>query len=116
MTDLTPNSAVSAASVPVETIPVPDTQSVAGQPHTGATALGMFAGLEVGVWEMTEGVMTDTEADELFVVISGSARVEFIDGTSPLELSAGDIVHLAAGTQTVWTVRSPLRKVYLAAP
>ena len=116
MNDFTPNSAVSAVAAPVEMTPVPDTESAGGQPHTGTAVLGMFAGLEVGVWEMTEGVMHDTEVDELFVVISGSARVDFADGTSSLELTAGDVVRLAAGTRTVWTVRTPLRKVYLAAP
>lgn len=115
MTDFPPNSAVDAGAAPLEMTPVPDSQCAGGRPHTGTVALGMFAGLEVGVWEMTEGAMHDVEVDELFVVISGSARVDFVDGTSPLELTAGDVVRLAAGTQTVWTVRTPLRKVYLAA-
>lgn len=116
MNDFAPNSAVSGAAVPLEMNPVLDTPSAGGEPRTGATALGMFAGLEVGVWEMTEGIMQDTEVDELFVVISGSARIDFVDGGSPLELTAGDVVRLRAGTRTVWTVRTPLRKVYLAAP
>lgn len=116
MTDFPPNSAVSAVAAPLEMSPVPDADSAGGQAHTGTAVLGTFAGLEVGVWEMTEGVMADTEVDELFVVISGSARVDFADGASPLELTAGDVVRLAAGTRTVWTVHTPLRKVYLAAP
>jgi mannose-6-phosphate isomerase-like protein (cupin superfamily) len=33
---------------------------------------------------MTPGTMTDTEADELFVVLSGSATVEFADGRPAL--------------------------------
>ena len=82
--------------------------------RTGSTVLGRFAGLEVGVWEMTVGAMHDTEADELFVVVSGCARVDFADGTAPLDLTTGDVVHLAAGTRTLWTVTEPLRKVYLA--
>lgn len=115
MTDFTPNSAVSAIAAPLEMTPVPDSQCVAGRPQTGTVALGMFAGLEVGVWEMTEGTMADIEVDEVFVVISGSARVDFVDSGSSLELTAGDVVRLAAGSKTVWTVRTPLRKVYLAA-
>ena len=62
---------------------------------------------------MTAGVMTDVEADEVFVVLSGSATVEFADGTTPLNLGPGDVARLAAGTETVWTVTETLRKVYL---
>jgi hypothetical protein len=69
--------------------------------------------LEVGVWEMTRGVMRDVEADELFLVISGAAVVEFTDGTAPLRLKPGDVVRLAEGTETVWTVTETLRKIYL---
>jgi uncharacterized cupin superfamily protein len=46
-------------------------------------------------------------------VLSGSARVDFADGSPSLELNAGDVVRLAAGTHTEWTVHQPLRKVYL---
>ncbi len=30
-----------------------------------------------------------------------------------ITLAAGDVVHLAKGTKTVWTVTETLRKVYL---
>ncbi len=62
---------------------------------------------------MTPGVMTDVEADEVFVVVSGSATVEFGDGSQSLRLGPGDVVRLAAGAETVWTVSQTLRKVYL---
>lgn len=75
----------------------------------------MFGGLAVGIWEMTPGVMRDVESDEVFVVLSGSAAVEFEDGTAPLLLGSGDVVQLAAGTRTVWRVTETLRKVYLSA-
>src|SRR4051812_26298090 len=71
------------------------------------------ATLEVGVWEMTPGVMTDVEADEVFVVVAGSATVEFGDGSQSLRIGPGDVVRLAAGAETVWTVSETLRKVYL---
>jgi PAS domain S-box-containing protein len=60
-----------------------------------------------------EEAMRDIEADELFVVLSGSARVDFADGSASLDLGPGDVVQLAAGTRTEWTVHQPLRKVYL---
>jgi uncharacterized cupin superfamily protein len=108
-----PNSLVHAAALFVEHEPVAADQVVDGHPHTGAGRLGMFGDLEVGVWEMTPGVMRDVEAEEIFVVLSGTAKVEFADGTAPLTLRPGDVVRLAAGAKTVWTVTETLRKVYL---
>lgn len=114
MPEIPVNTMTSAASVPLEMCAVPDEQQVAGEPRTGSAVLGAFQGLEVGVWEMSAGVMRDVEADELFVVLSGSARVDFADGSPSLNLSPGDVVRLGAGTHTEWTVHQPLRKVYLA--
>ena len=108
-----PNSVVSAGSLPVELRAVAPDQLVDGQPSTGVEELGQFGGLDVGVWEMTPGVMLDEEADEIFVVVSGSATVEFDDGTTALSLQPGDVVRLAEGAKTVWTVTETLRKVYL---
>ena len=108
-----PNTVVHAATLDLDHEPVPADQSVRGEPTTAATALDEFGGLEVGVWEMTPGVMTDVEADEVFVVVSGSATVEFGDGSQSLRIGPGDVVRLAAGAETVWTVTETLRKVYL---
>jgi len=108
-----PNTAVHAGDHFIEHEAVASDQVVKGDPHTGLATLGRFGGLEVGVWEMTPGVMRDVEADEVFVVISGAARVEFADGTPTLTLKPGDVVRLAEGAETVWTVTETLRKVYL---
>ena len=108
-----PNTAVHAGDHFIEHEAVASDQVVKGDPHTGLATLGRFGGLEVGVWEMTPGVMRDVEADEVFVVISGAARVEFADGTPPLTLKPGDVVRLAEGAETVWRVSETLRKVYL---
>lgn len=108
-----PNSAINASSLAMESEPVAAGQTVAGEPRTGATALTSLGGFEVGVWEMTAGVMRDVEADEIFVVLSGRATVTFDDGSPTLELSGGDVVRLAAGAHTVWTVTETLRKVYI---
>jgi uncharacterized protein len=108
-----PNTVVHAATIDLDHEPVPADQSVRGEPTTAATAVDEFGGLEVGVWEMTPGVMTDVEADEVFVVVSGSATVEFGDGSQTLHIGPGDVVRLAAGAETVWTVSATLRKVYL---
>ena len=108
-----PNTAIGAAGLTLPLESVPDDQSVAGDPRTGARTLTEFGGLDIGVWEMTPGTMTDVEADEVFVVLSGAATVEFADGTPDLHLRAGDVGRLAAGTETTWTVTKTLRKVYL---
>jgi uncharacterized cupin superfamily protein len=109
-----PNSVVRAGTLELTRTTVPDDQSVSGSPSTAAIALDQFGGLEVGVWEMTPGVMTDVEADEVFVVLSGSATVEFGDGSPTIGIGPGDVVRLAKGTETVWTVTETIRKVYLA--
>ncbi len=113
MGDMEANCITRAATLNLMQEPVPADQSLGGAPTTGTTTLGEFAGAEVGVWEMSPGVMRDVEADELFVVLSGSATVDFADGSPRLQLGPGDVVRLAEGAQTVWTVTQTLRKVYL---
>ncbi|ALE05887.1 cupin [Arthrobacter sp. ERGS1:01] len=107
-----------AASVALEHILVPETQRHAGTPATAMLALGEHNGLELGIWEMTAGAMTDVEADEIFIVLSGVATVEIaaFDGAPAVTLTpaAGDIVQLREGMRTVWTVSETFRKIYLA--
>ena len=93
--------------------PLP-TQDVAdGSPTTAVVTLGTVAGAEVGLWEMTEGTARDTEADEIFVVLSGAGTVRFEDG-SEIALRMGTAVRLNAGETTVWMITERLRKVYVS--
>ena len=104
----------SGAKAQLNRAAVPADQVESGSPETGILEFPDFAGLSMGVWEHTEGVSTDTEVDEVFIVISGGATIEFLnDDTPPLEVGPGDIVRLAAGAKTRWIVRDHLRKVYL---
>lgn len=64
-----------------------------------------------GVWQITAGTVTDVEADELFVVVSGKATVA-VEGGATLELAPGVMGVLARGARTTWTVHEPLRKVF----
>ena len=64
-----------------------------------------------GVWEITPGVVTDVEEDELFVVVTGRATVE-VDGGPTLELAPGVLGILDRGARTTWTVHETLRKVF----
>lgn len=107
------NSLVRAPRLELAHEVVPEQQRAVGAPRTGSVELAGFHGVEVGVWEMTPGTMTDVEVDEIFVVLSGAATIEFADGSPTLRVGAGDIVRLAAGAATVWTVTVTLRKIYL---
>ncbi|MGL5826604.1 MAG: cupin domain-containing protein [Nocardioides sp.] len=98
---------------PLEPDPLADEQIVEGTPAVGVREFGNVGGAEAGIWEIAEGVARDIEADEIFVVLSGSGRVDFADG-STLELGPGAAVRLQAGEQTVWTITERLRKIYLA--
>ncbi|MGX1792616.1 cupin domain-containing protein [Microbacterium sp. NPDC055312] len=87
----------------------------AGAPAVGIRELGTFAGVELGIWEMTEGAAVDTEIDEVFIVLAGSARIDVIEPAMPsIDVRAGSVVRLEAGMQTLWTVHETLRKVYIA--
>jgi uncharacterized cupin superfamily protein len=104
---------VNAFSTPLDHEPLPPEQVVQGSPTTASTVLDAGAGREFGLWEMTPGTATDTEVDEVFVVLSGRATVTGI-APEPVELVPGSVVRLTAGMQSTWTVHETLRKVYLA--
>ena len=91
--------------------PLDPAQVVTGDPALAADALLETDTVEIGVWEHTEGTSTDVEADEVFVVVSGSATVE-VEGGATLELAPGVMGVLARGARTTWIVREPLRKVF----
>ena len=112
------NLAVNAVSAAVELEPVQAADVVAGTPVQGTLELGHIAGVETGIWELRGGTVTDTEVDELFVVLTGRAVVEFLEPFEGRELATiavgpGSLVRLAAGMRTRWTVTETLRKVYV---
>ena len=112
---LKPGAVVHAADVALGHAPVSPHQWVAGAPTVGEVALGEMASATVGVWECTPGTSTDVEVDEVSVVISGRARIDFVSPALPsIELGPGDVFRLEAGMKTVWTVTETLRKVYFA--
>jgi len=116
---LDPGLLVDAAAVEIVHEPLGAAQIVMGAPTAGTVVLDERGGREIGVWEMTPGVATDTEIDEVFLVIAGRATVVF-DGVpdaappAPAELRPGVVVRLTAGMRTTWTVHETLRKVYIA--
>jgi uncharacterized cupin superfamily protein len=90
-------------------------QVIDGDPRTSDLPLSESAdGSEVtGLWRCTPGTFSDTELEESFVVLEGTAEVRHSDGSS-VTLQAGDTHRFEAGEKTVWTVTSPILKCYWA--
>ncbi|MEV2270083.1 cupin domain-containing protein [Nonomuraea africana] len=97
------------ADVQLEPDPLDPSQIVSGTPVTSVAELDEGR----GIWEITPGVVTDVERDEIFVVLSGRATIEVDDGQR-VEVGPGDVCLLPEGAKTTWTVHETLRKVYQA--
>lgn len=113
---MSPTAAVriSVPELGLEHEPIPAEDVLAGNPGSAVHELEGLDGCGVGIWEMTPGAATDTESEEVFVVLSGKARIDFLDTGHSLDVAAGDVVRLRAGQRTAWTVTQKLRKVYFA--
>ncbi|MFF3646011.1 cupin domain-containing protein [Streptomyces sp. NPDC002564] len=105
--------AVHIPDVALEVEPLDPEQIVSGDPVvTGKVLWESADGKQLrGIWQITPGVVTDTEANELFVVVSGRATVE-VEGGDTLEIGPGDAAVLREGDRTTWTVHETLRKAY----
>ncbi|GES32620.1 hypothetical protein San01_51070 [Streptomyces angustmyceticus] len=101
------------ADADLEPEPLDASQIVAGDPVvTGKVLWESPDGQQIrGIWQITPGVVTDTEANELFVVVSGRATIE-VEGGPVLEVGPGDACVLREGDRTQWTVHETLRKAY----
>ncbi|MXM64489.1 DUF861 domain-containing protein [Streptomyces sp. HUCO-GS316] len=110
---MTHSFALHVADAELEPEPLAPEQIVSGTPEVSGKVVWESAdGRRIrGIWQITPGVVTDTEADELFVVLSGSATIEVADGPT-LTVGPGDMAVLRAGDRTTWTVHETLRKVY----
>ncbi|MET9467746.1 cupin domain-containing protein [Streptomyces sp. NPDC006544] len=118
-----PAPAPAPASFAVSVPDLPDTeleredldpaQVLSGEPVvTGKVLWEAADGSQVrGIWQITPGVVTDTEADELFVVVSGRATIE-VEGGATLEVGPGSACVLREGDKTTWTIHETLRKAY----
>lgn len=108
-----PSFAVHIPDAELEPEPLDPAQIVSGTPEvTGKVLWESADGKQVrGIWQITPGVVTDTEADELFVVVGGRATVA-VEGGATLEIGPGDACVLREGDRTTWTVHETLRKAY----
>jgi len=105
---------VAALSHPISLEPVDFAQVLSGTPLVGGAILGTIGTQEYGVWEMSPGSMSDVETDEVCVILTGAATVEFIDLERTVELLPGTVLRLDNGSRTIWTVTQTLRKVWIA--
>ncbi|MFD3975068.1 cupin domain-containing protein [Streptomyces cyaneofuscatus] len=105
--------AVHIPDAELEPEPLDPAQILSGEPVvTGKVLWESADGKQVrGIWQITPGVVTDTEANELFVVVSGRATV-VVEGGATLEIGRGDACVLREGDRTTWTVHETLRKAY----
>lgn len=114
-----PAQILDAAALQLTHEPVPDTQQLSQLRTTTALhEVGALGGTEVGIWEMSLGAMSDVEADEYFVVLSGTGTLKVLATAGfqaqEVELFPGALVRLFAGMHTEWQITSTLRKVYLS--
>ena len=105
--------AVHIADADLEPEPLDPDSILGGTPETTGVVLFESEDGRVtrGLWQCTPGRLTDVEVDEMFVVVSGRATIEFEDGPS-IDVGPGDVCVLEEGARTVWTVHETLRKVY----
>src|SRR5688572_463250 len=106
---------VAAREAALEDDPLDPGQVLGGDPRPSAFVLTESPdGAESGIWRCEPGRFRDIETEEAFVVLEGKATIEWTGGA--IDVKAGDLCHLAAGTQTVWTVHETLLKGYSLAP
>lgn len=95
--------------------PLDPGQVIEGDPQTSDLVISESAGgTEIcGFWQCTPGTFSDTELEESFLVLRGTAEVKLADGTR-VQIGPGDTHSFNVGEQTVWTVTSTLLKSYWA--
>jgi len=108
-----PTFSLHVVDVPLEPGELDPASILAGSPEVTETVLWESPDGRIvrGIWRITQGTVTDTEQDELFVVIEGRATIEVTDGPT-IEVGPGDVCILERGARTTWTIHEPLRKVF----
>lgn len=102
---------IAGPATAVPTAPIDPDQVMTGAPTAGVLEFD-HVDIPCGLWEHSVGTSTDIEVDEVFVVLSGEARID-VAGEGSLTVGPGDVVHLTAGSRTTWTVTAPMRKFWV---
>jgi uncharacterized protein len=98
---------------PLESMPVPPTWIVEGQPVARAVTLteSLDKRYRSGVWECTAGTFDWHFAlDEIVHILEGEVFIDY--DTTRLHLRPGDVAHFPAGTSTRWHVPLRVRKFF----
>lgn len=98
--------------IPLTHVALDAARDPSGTVTTAAASVASEGDMEVGVWEHSVGTSTDTEVEEVFVVITGEGTVTCAEG-GRIELAPGVVGLLPAGAKTTWTITKPLRKVWI---
>ncbi|MCG2622601.1 cupin domain-containing protein [Arthrobacter sp. I2-34] len=69
-----------------------------------------------GIWEMQPGTLTGVEGPETVVVLEGSATVASERTGERVDVSAGDLLVLAADESCTWVVHERVRKFFVINP
>ena len=90
---------VQTTEVELEPDPLDPAAILEGEPEAKAAEVARWSdGSEIGVWSISPGVVTDTEVEETFVVLSGRATLEH--GGEIYELGPGSVCTFQAGAET----------------
>ncbi len=94
----------------------PDPQpidTIAGQPERRYAAFEA-GDLDVGAWTSTTGSWSEApqDGDEIAFVIKGHLRLHPSDG-APIDVRAGDLLHVPDGWTGTWEILDPIEKVYV---
>lgn len=107
-----PALAVNAADIVLEDAPIPAGWIVSGTPHarSGQLAASRDADSFTCMWDCTAGVFRwHFDCDETVHIVDGEVTVRSDDGV--FDLKAGDTAYFPAGTETLWTVGTYVRKI-----
>ena len=114
MTDFVRSSfSLAVGDLDLEPLDLDPATVLAGTPHAAMRVLDESPDGRIvrGVWQLSKGVVTDVEQDELFIVLCGAATVE-IHGGPTLILEPGTVGVFERGARTTWHVHETLRKVF----
>ena len=70
-----------------------------GWPTAASEPLTQVGNTDLTLWEITEGVVTDVEDEECFLVVAGTGTLRFASG-QVVDLRPGVLVKLEAGEHT----------------
>ena len=89
----------------------PDPEVPGTEMHELVHADGMHAGLTR--YTQASGPITWTpEQREVALVLEGTVRIEFADGTS-VELGPGDLFTIPAGLESTWHITPPFKEMWV---